>query len=74
MDTIRDLGLMPKDGENLNAPIISLLNQITDLDEDKVISISRTLNLALLFNDVVREQIQAMYISNRYEEITNAFN
>ena len=74
MGTIRDLGLMPKEGENLNAPIISLLNQITDLDEDKVIAISRTLNQASLFNDVVREQIQAMDISNRYEEITNAFN
>ena len=74
MGTIRDLGLMPKDGEKLNAPIISLLNQITDLDEDKVIAISRTLNQASLFNDVVREQIQAMDISNRYEEITNAFN
>ena len=74
MGTIRDLGLMPKDGENLNAPIISLLNQITDLDEEKVIAISRTLNQASLFNDVVREQIQAMDISNRYEEITNAFN
>ncbi|NOQ63374.1 MAG: cell surface protein [Methyloprofundus sp.] len=74
MNTVRDLGLMPAAGEAAEAPIISLLNQITDLDEDKVIAISRTLNQASLFNDLVREQIQAMDISNRYEEITNGFN
>lgn len=73
MDTIRDLGLMPAEGSE-DAPIISLLNQITDLDEARVTAIARTLNQASLFNDVVREQVQAMDISNRYEEITNAFN
>lgn len=74
MGTIRDLGLMPKESDSAEAPIIALLNQISDLDEGKVIAITRTLSQASLFNDVVREQIQAMDISNRYEDITNAFN
>jgi hypothetical protein len=74
MGTIRDLGLMPDKPGSENEPIVALLNQITDLDEPKVIAITRTLSQASLFNDVVREQVRIMDISNRYEDITNAFN
>jgi hypothetical protein len=74
MGTIRDLGLMPDKSGSENEPIVALLNQITDLDEPKVIAITRTLSQASLFNDVVREQVRIMDISNRYEDITNAFN
>jgi hypothetical protein len=73
MNQLHDLGLVPE-GESQEAPIIALLNQISDLDEGRVTAIARTLNQASLFNDVVREQVQAMKIGERYEEITNAFN
>jgi hypothetical protein len=73
MNQLHDLGLAPE-GEAEEAPIIALLNQISDLDEVRVTAIARTLNQASLFNDVVREQVQAMEIGERYEEITNAFN
>lgn len=69
---LRDLGLVPEKTEE--APIVALLNRISDLDEDKVVAIARTLNQASLFNDVVREQVQAMAVGERYEDITNAFN
>lgn len=73
LNQLHDLGLVPE-GKTDDAPIIALLDQITDLDEDRVVAIARTLNQASLFNEVVREQIQGMDIGNRYEEITNAFN
>jgi len=73
MNQLYDLGLVPE-GEGQEAPIIALLNQISDLDEARVTAIARTLNQASLFNDVVREQVQVMEIGERYEEITNAFN
>ncbi len=73
MNQLHDLGLVPE-GETQEAPIIALLNQISDLDEGRVTAIARTLNQASLFNDVVREQVQAMEIGERYEEITSAFN
>jgi hypothetical protein len=73
MNQLHDLGLLPA-GESQEAPILALLNQISDLDEGRVTAIARTLNQASVFNDVVREQVQAMEISERYEEITNAFN
>jgi len=74
MDKIRDLGLVPEKRDGKNDPMVVLLNQLTDIDEDRIIAISRTLNQTSFFNDVVREQVQAMDISNRYEDITNAFN
>lgn len=73
MNRLHDLGLVPE-GESQEAPIVALLNQISDLDEGRVTAIARTLNQASLFNEVVREQVQAMEIGERYEEITSAFN
>ena len=73
MNGLRDLGLVPE-GTSEEAPIIALLNQITELDEDKVIAIARTLNQASLFNEVVREQVAAMNVGERYAEITQAFD
>ena len=72
MNGLRDLGLVPETTED--SPIISLIEQISDLDEEKTIAIARTLNQASLFNQVVREQIDAMNIGQRYEDITNSFN
>jgi len=74
MNGLHDLGLVPTDTDSQEEPIIALLNQISDLDEGRVAAIARTLNQASLFNDVVREQVQAMEIGTRYEEITNGFN
>lgn len=73
LNQLHDLGLLPQSSSQ-DAPIISLLNQISDLDEARVTAIARTLNHASAFNDVVREQVQAMEIGRRYETITNAFN
>lgn len=72
MASIRDLGLMPETTEE--APITSLLAEISDLDETRIILIGRTLNQASIFNDVVREQVAAMSIGERYEDITNGFD
>jgi hypothetical protein len=73
MSRLHDLGLLPeKQGEE--APIVALLNQISDLDEERVVAITRTLSQASLFNEVVREQVQAMDVGTRYEDIVNSFN
>ena len=74
MNGLHDLGLVPTEGDKQAEPIVALLNQISQLDEARVAAIARTLDQASLFNDVVREQVQAMQIGERYEEITNAFN
>ena len=62
---IRELGLMPD--QAAEAPVVSLLEQLTEVDEDKVIAIARTLTQASTFNDIVREQVVQMNIGERYE-------
>jgi hypothetical protein len=72
MTRLRDLGLVPDKTEE--APIVALLHRVSDLDETKVVAIARTLSQASLFNQVVREQIAAMALGERYAKITDAFN
>ncbi len=74
MNALHDMGLVPSGNDDEAAPIMALLNLISDLDQDRVAAIARTLDKSSLFNDVVREQVQAMEIGERYEEITNSFN
>ena len=74
MNTVRDLGLLPKDVSTKDEPIVALLNQIAVIDEERVIAITRTLSQASVFNEIVREQVQSMEVGDRYEEITNSFN
>jgi len=72
VSAIRDLGIWPEQaGEQ---PITGLLNEITGLDENRVILIGRTLTQASAFNEVVRSQVAAVNVGQRYEEITNGFN
>lgn len=72
MGAIKELGIWPEQtGEQ---PITGLLNEITGLDENKVILIGRTLTQASAFNEVVRSQVAAMNVGERYEDITNGFN
>ena len=69
---LRDLGLMPEKTDEM--PVVALINQISDLDEEKAVAIARTLNHTTVFNEIVREQIVSMKVGERYERITNAFD
>jgi hypothetical protein len=73
MGGLKQLGLVPgtKSGA---APIVALLEQITNIKPDKVAAIARTLDQASLFNDVVREQVAGITVGERYEVVTKAFN
>ena len=73
MGGLKQLGLVPG-GRSGAAPIVALLEQISDLEPDKVAAIARTLDQASLFNDVVREQVAGITVGERYENITKAFN
>jgi hypothetical protein len=72
MGKLRDLGLVPENGEE--APIVALLNRLTEIDEASVTTIARTLSQMSLFNQVVREQISSMKLGERYEDLTNDFD
>jgi hypothetical protein len=72
-NALRDMGLMPEK-PNGAAPVNALLEKISDLDQDKIALIARTLGQTEVFNEVVREQTSKMEIGDRYQSITNGFN
>jgi hypothetical protein len=74
MNTLHDLGLSPAESSSADDPMIPLLNRISGLDEARVTAIARTLAQSSTFNEVVREQVRAMDVGSRYEDITEAFN
>ncbi len=72
LKTVTDLGIPTKAAED--DPMSGLLEQISNLDEDKVAVIARTLAEAATFNEIVRNEVAAMEIGERYNQIVNAFN
>jgi len=74
MNTLHDMGLAPTEQSSADNPMIPLLNAIAGLDEARVTAIARTLAQASTFNEVVRDQVKAMDVGTRYEDITEAFN
>lgn len=72
LGALRDLGLIKSQPEE--APVVALIDRIATLDPDKTVAIARTLSQASLFNEVVREQISAMRVGDRYRDIAEAFN
>ena len=72
LTTVRDMGLNPESSSE--DPIAALLDQIADLDEEKVAIIARTLAQASTFNEIVRNEISAMKIGERYNDIVEGFN
>ena len=71
-NALRDMGLLPEKVDP--APMNALLEKISDLDQDKIALIARTLGQTEVFNEVVREQTSKMEIGERYQAITNGFN
>lgn len=74
MNTLHEMGLAPTELRSADDPMIPLLNAIAGLDEARVTAIARTLTQASTFNEVVREQVKAMEVGTRFEQITEAFN
>ena len=58
LNSLRDLGLLPDKPDE--APVVALIEQISDLDEEKAVAIARTLSHTSVFNEVVREQISSI--------------
>lgn len=72
LKTVADLGIETKSGGD--EPITGLLDQIADLDQDRVTVIGRTLAEASTFNEIVRNEVAGMEIGERYNDIVAAFN
>ena len=74
LGALRNLGLVPEDTSTAEAPIVAVLEKISDLDEERIVAITRTLAQATVFNEVVRRQVASMDVGTRYEKIANDFD
>jgi len=72
LGVLRNLGVIKQEPEP--APIVALIDRIAHLQPEKAAAIARTLTQASMFNEVVREQIQAMKVGERYQAIASAFD
>ena len=72
MSRVRELGLDTSIEQD--DPIGGLLEQIYDLDRESVAIIAKTIARTSLFNEIVRNEISAMSIGSRYEDIVLSFN
>ncbi|WP_230514003.1 merozoite surface protein 3b [Limnobaculum parvum] len=56
------------------APVMTLLDAISNLDNNRVVAIARTLQQQSSFNAIVRDNIMGMDIANRQGTIVSAFD
>lgn len=73
LGSLREMGLA-RDAAPEAAPITGLLERISDLDENRIAVITRTLGQMSVFNEIVREEISQMTVGDRYRQITEGFN
>lgn len=69
---LRSLGLATL--EQSNAPAVSLVSQLVDVDEAKVVAIARVLQQSSHFNAVMRDEVTSAQVSDRYTVIIRAFD
>ena len=71
LNSLRDLGLVPETTEE--APIVALIEKISQLDEARIVAIART-RIRHPCSAKWCEQVMEMKVGERYEDITNEFN
>jgi hypothetical protein len=72
LDVLEDLGIDFKDRED--SQLAGLLQKVVTVDEPKVLAITKTLRHMSTFNEMVRDNVADMEISDRYNDITQMFD
>lgn len=65
-------GIIPKQGEE--SKLATLLEEVATVDEPKVMAITKTLRYMSTFNDMVRDNVEEIKFSDRYDHITKLFD
>lgn len=63
--------VVPEDEGN---ELASLLEEVVEVDEPRVMSIARTLKYISSFNELVRDNVENVNVGHRYAEITGLFD
>ena len=73
LQALRRIGLLP-DAEPTQRPITVLLENLRVLGDEAVVPIARTLAQAEVFNELVRNEVTAVSVGERYEAIAGHFD
>lgn len=73
LQALRSIGLLP-DAEPKTRPVTVLLENLRVLGDEAVVPIARTLAQAEVFNELVRNEVTAVSVGERYEAIAGHFD
>ncbi|MCX6709451.1 MAG: cell surface protein [Candidatus Woesearchaeota archaeon] len=72
VDVLNQLKIVPKTDESYG--LASLLEEVRDVDEPKVLAIAKVMQYVGTFNELVRDNVEAINFSDRYDDITRMFD
>ncbi len=72
LGVLQKLGIVQKQGEE--SKLVTLLEDIKNVDEPKVLAIAQTIKYTSTFNEMVRNNIEEMHVADRYKAITGMFD
>jgi len=72
VDVLKKFGFLDRVQEESQLAV--LLEDVVQVDEARVVAIAKTVRHMSAFNDLVRERVQDMKVSDRYADITQKFD
>jgi hypothetical protein len=69
---LKKFDLLPSKTEETG--LVSLLEEIVEVDQPKVLAIAQTVKYMSQFNELVRDKVENINVSDRYNDITEKFN
>jgi len=68
---LKKFDLLPSNKEETG--LVSLLEEIVEVDQPKVLAIAQTVKYMGQFNELVRDKVETINVSDRYNDITERF-
>ena len=72
LGVLQKLGIISNEGEE--SRLVTLLEEVRDVDEAKVLAVAQTIRYTSTFNQMVRDNVQEMRVADRYNKITGMFD
>lgn len=72
MAAVKSMGLMRQ--EDTTQPAVRLVTKLASLCEPKAVAIARVLQQSSRFNEIVRDELTSVKLSDRYTDIVRAFD
>ncbi|VVB77968.1 Uncharacterised protein [uncultured archaeon] len=72
LTVLQKLGIASSEGEE--SRLVTLLEDVRDVDEARVLAIAQTIRYTSTFNEMVRNNVEEMRVADRYNQVTGLFD